>query len=231
MKRPLALLFVLALVDAHAQFFVQKLSQEQISNAEKTFVVTNAGDTLEGSISSFSATGNGITKFTLKVGTEKTKYELKNIQSISIIPGEASAYEDFALIPVLKNVKNEDFIKVLPQDGRVIYERILLPGKSEKYGLAQLLNPGFDKKIKVYVHPDANTDGNVTSVNGLMVDGGLDDKHYVSINGGQAFVIGNFGYSKKAPKLLYASCPIFGDTKLKWKSFAKHVFKFDQQCE
>ena len=29
----------------HAQFFVQKLPQDQMSMAEKAFVVTNAGDT------------------------------------------------------------------------------------------------------------------------------------------------------------------------------------------
>ena len=216
-----------------AQFFVQKLPQDQISWADETYLITNDGDTISGGRISGITSGNfGISKFTYKKGSEKMKFEIGVIQAIHIIPGETSQYQDIALLPIVKNLKNTEFIKVLPEDGLVIYERIALPGRNTRYALAQLLNPGFDSKIKVYAHPDASNDENVTTVNGLMVDGGLDNQHYVSVGGAQTFVLGSFGYRKKSPELLYSSCDVLkNDKKLRWRDFAKHVFTFDQTCE
>jgi hypothetical protein len=47
------------------------------------------------------------------------------------MPGQGSGYEDMALLPVLKNLKNKEFIEVLPIDGWVIYEKIRLPGSKK----------------------------------------------------------------------------------------------------
>jgi len=224
-----SLLLILITSSVQAQFFVQKLNQDQIPGAEKFYVVTNDNDTIYGKMSSQSLTDGVLTQFTLKKGKEKTKYNIEQVKAIGVIPGPFANYEDMALLPVLKDMKNEDFISVLPPDGWVYFERIRLPGKQERYQLAQVRNPGFDSKIKVYTHPDAD-DGGSTTVNSLTLTGEQDDQHYVSLNNERPFVLSWFKYRKSALEKLYNNCVVLSDKKLKWSEFAKHVFTFDQQC-
>ena len=222
--------YALLISFTNGQFFVQQLEQVQIQNPEDFYVVTADNDTINGKLSNCVFTDSLINRVTVKVGDEKIKLSLEQIQTIALIPNEAANYEDIALLPVLKGIKNGEFIEALPEDGWVFYEKIRLPGKRERYAMAQLLNPGFDSKLKVYAHPEASDNGS-SSLNGITLRGAQDDKHYVSVNQGAPFVIGIFQYRKKALESLYSNCSELKDQKLKWKDFAKHVFTFDQKCE
>lgn len=230
MKLLLALLFSVFTINCHAQFFVQQLDQMQIQNPNDFYLITNEGDTVRGILRGVSYTDSLISALTIKVGDEKSNYKVADIIKFAIIPGDAAAYEDIALGSVIKNMDNEEFIKVLPDGGWIFYERIQLPGKQERYELSQLLNPGFDSKIKVYAHPDANSTGS-TSISGITVGGALDNQHYVALVGERPFVIDDFRYRKLAQERLYGDCKLLADQKLKWKNFAEHVFTYDQKCE
>lgn len=229
MKPPLIAALTLIAISSYGQFFVQKLSQYEIQNAEKVSLITNELDTISGRVTSVSYIDSTLNKLTLKISGEKQKFALAQIKAIHIIPGEFADYEDMALVPVLKSAGNEEFIKVLPEDGLVIYEKIRLPGKRERYALTQLLNPGFDNKLKVYAHPEASSSGS-GSLNGLTLTGQRDNKHLVALNGARPFAINEFNYRKRALQEIYSSCALLKEQKLKWKDFAKHVFTFDQKC-
>ncbi len=213
----------------NAQIFVQKLSQDQILNLD-SYVVTQADDTVYGRISTVSSVGGTISRLTLKTGGEKIKFDIEGIKMLSVLPDDFTRFEETTILPALKTINNKDFISVLPEDGRVFYETIRLPGRQEQYILTQLLNPGFDSKIKVYAHPDAESAGS-TTVNGLAVDGGNDNVHFFSINGERPFQFDNWGYPKKAPERLFSNCEALMKDKLRWKDLPKHIWIYDQECE
>jgi len=230
MKPLLLSLFLCSASISYGQFFVQKLSQYEITNAERTYVITNDSDTLTGRITSISYLDSAVNRLTMKIDGEKQKLSIEQIKAIHIIPNELANYEDMALIPVLKSAGNEDFIEVLPEDGWVIYEKMRLPGRREQYILTQLLNPGFDSKVKVYAHPDA-TSGGSGSMNGLTLTGQRDNMHFVSVKGGRPFPINEFNYRKRSLNEIYGGCSELSYQKLRWKDFAKHMFTYDQKCE
>lgn len=213
-----------------AQFFVQKLGQDQLTYSQEIYIVTQEQDTLRGTLGGTTYIDGTISKLTLRQpGGEKIKLSLKDIQVLAVVPGEEAQYDDMALLPVLKELKNEDFLKVLPEGGWVFFERIQLPGKQERFILSQVVNPGFDSKIKVFVNPDAGDTGS-SSLNGLTLGGARDDSHYVSVAGGRPFLIGSFRYKKKALEKIYNNCAELKSQKLVWKDFAQHVFIYDQKC-
>ncbi|NQZ76098.1 MAG: hypothetical protein HRT61_08310 [Ekhidna sp.] len=230
MKYYLVIAFTtLILCKTQAQFFVQQLDQLEIANADEIYVVFSNGDTLTGEIRGAVYSDSLLTRFTLKAGDEWIKIAASDLQLLAIQPGLASNYKDIALLPIIRDIDNDDFIDVLPEDGWVFFERITLPGKRKAQALSQLLNPGFDQKLKIYKDPQSSNMGG-SSINGLLLEGGLDDSHLVSIDGAQTFRIGNFSYRKKSLDLLYNDCKALADQKLRWKDFAKHVFTYDQKC-
>ena len=56
-------------------------------------------------------------------------------------------------------------MEVLPKDGYVFFEKIKVPnmlGNQEFFQLAQVLNPGWDSKVKIYKHPDGESTGSTS---------------------------------------------------------------------
>lgn len=214
---------------AFTQFFVQKMPQNQITGTEQAYVVLINGDTLRGRINQISFQEDLIRQVTLKHNDQKLKLGIQQILAIGVIPPDRARYDDAALFPVLRSMKNKEFIEVLPDSGYVIYEKIRLPERQERYEMAQLLNPGFDSKIKVYAHPDAEDTG-FTKISGLAVEGLKDNVHYVSVMGEPIMELRDFRYRKRALSMLYSDCEALQGLKLKWKDFVDHVFTHFQGC-
>lgn len=208
---------------------MQRLTIDQLAGTE-VYVVTLAGDTIRGQYRGSTSNQNGLVRMTIKSGDEKMKLEASNMQLLAVQPGTFAQMGNVALFPALESIENEAFTEALPTDGWVFYERQRMPTKKERYQLLQVLNRGFDQKVKVYAHPNASSTGG-TSLNGIVVEGNLDNQHFVSVNGGPVFKIDNLGYKKRALKELYSNCELLAGKKLKWKDFARHVFQYDQECE
>lgn len=225
----ICLLFVLSITEASSQFFVQKLQQINIKGAEEAYVVIDTGDTIRGNISQVSYNNDLIKRLNFRSNGDKISVDVDDIKVFALIPLEDSGFDDTALGPIISGVKNKEFLEVLPQDGWLFYERIRVPGRQERYQLAQLLNPGFDTKIKVYAHPEAENDG-FTKVSGLTVGGLRDNIHYISVAGDAVFEFKNSQYRKKSLEQIFNHCPDLRNKKLKWKEFAKDVFLHFQKC-
>jgi hypothetical protein len=223
------LFFVLSTSQTFAQFFVQKLPQDKIQFAEEAYMLLSNGDTIRGKLGAVSFRDGFIDKINIRVNGERFSAKLADIDAFGVIPGQGSGYEDMALLPALKNLKNKEFIEVLPKDGWIIYEKIRLPGKQERYQLAQLLNPGFDSKIKVFEHPEGESTGS-TKVNGITLDGLRDNRFYVSVNGDRVIEITDLQYRKRALEQIFNFCTELRDKKLKWKEFPEDVFLHFQKC-
>lgn len=223
------LLLILGVSQASSQFFVQRLPQDKIKFSEEAYMVLTTGDTIRGKLGAVTYHGGFIDKINIRVNGEKFSADLNDIVSFAVIPGDRSGYDEMALLPVLRTIKNKEFIEVLPDDNWVIYEKIRIPGRQEEYQLSQLLNPGFDTKIKVFTHPQGESTGS-TNVNGITLDGLRDNRYYVSVYGAPVIEITDLQYRKRALDRIYNSCPEFRDKKLKWKEFPEDVFLHFQKC-
>ena len=108
------------------------------------------------------------------------------------------------------------------------YEQVKVRGK-DRYVLTQLLNPGFNKKIRVYDKPGAKT--GETSVNGIAVSGGSAKAYYVK-KGGKTYEITRLKYRKGQFKELFGDCP--GMIRFyrvpEFAMFAEHVLYYQMNC-
>lgn len=225
---------LLASLYSQAQFFVQQLPQDQILNNDKAYVVSNQGDTVKGviingSILRDSVNGDLLEAFTIKTDEGKIKYKMLEIKTLGVIPGVGAKHKDMPLLTTLKRASDTTFLKAVETEW-VIFERILLPGKREVYDLAQLVNPGFDSKIKVYTRREANDSGNLSFAS-ISLTGGENLSHLVSINNERPIRVTKRKYQKDGYNMVFKDCDMLSQGKLMWKEFAKHIFVYDTKCE
>lgn len=236
--RPIVVALALIITGAvHAQFFVPQLPDplpegQSILMMEEVYVVKNEGDTIRGKLSGVNGDIPNLRHITFKVAKkEKIRVMAEEIKTLAILPGPFITTEGGAVIDMLKGLDNEAFAAVLPEGDWMFFERQRLPQKRELYQFMQLLNPGFDSKIKVFAHPNGESTGGLEG-NGVQLTGGMENIYYVSVNGANVIEYQQMGYRKKALADLYDNCEaIAAIDKLKWKDFPKHVFTYDQKCE
>lgn len=218
------------MAQASAQFFVQQVKQTNIKGAETAYVVLTTGDTIRGTISQVSYQDSLITQVNFRNEGERLRFPIENITTLAVLNSSWIRKEEAALGPVLKSMKNKDFIDALPDDGYIIFEKIRLPGNQERYQLAQLLNPGWDTKIKVFKHPEAEITGYTKIALDITIGGLMENKYYFSVGGDKVFELSDFQYRKRGLERIFSSCPELRDKKLKWKELPEDVFTHFQKC-
>ncbi|WP_339697839.1 hypothetical protein [uncultured Roseivirga sp.] len=224
-----SLFLILGITQGYAQFFVQKLSQSEIYKADEAYVVLTSGDTIRGSVGTVTLNDGTLDKINIRENDERFAINIEDIVTLAVLPSSSTRFDDMALLPIIRNLKNKEFIEVLPEGGWVFFEKIQLPGKQERYQLSQLMNPGFDSKIKVYAHPEAESTGH-TKVSAITLEGLRDNTYFISVNGERVFQISDFQYRKRGFEKLFTNCPALKDKKLKWKEFPEDVFLHHQKC-
>lgn len=199
-------------------------------------ITTTEGEELQGKLFSGYITSGGIKSITIKdENGEKTKM---NADLISCMKVKASDMIKFWMVAEnagsIKEITNMDFNEVMNKE-YLIFEQALMPKKKDKPALVQLLNPGFDSKIKVYVDPKAKETKGVPKwmTAGVQVGGG-EDKSYLFVKNQEKSIKVKKGDYKKDFNELYDNCQIIMDTykgkKIKFKDLAGHVFIYDQLC-
>ena len=109
----------------------------------------------------------------------------------------------------------------------VIFQRALRP-KKEQYGLYQLVNPGFDDRIRVYDHPSGfKMMNNATG-------GRPTDHSFVVVKEGLGSLVVKKKLYQGQFERLFEDCPKFfryyPGTEPRFEDFAQHVFVYDQLC-
>lgn len=223
---------VLGMAQAHCQFFAQQIDQMNINGAEEAYIVIATGDTISGTISRVWYQDSLISKVRLKTGEDRLDFPIENIQTLAVIPDDFSPMEETGLNPVLKSLKNKEFIEALPEGDYVYFEKIRDPsyGRQEVYVLAQLLNKGWDDKIKVYRHPRAEIQES-TRISFDIALALVEDRYYVSVGGDPVIEFMSQQYRRRAMERIFNHCPELAKKKrLKWKEFAEDVFTHFQYC-
>lgn len=130
----------------------------------------------------------------------------------------------------IKKIIKTDFKEIIERE-YIIYEQALLPKKKDKYRLLQLLNPGFDHRIKVFQDPNAKETAGI-KIGGAKLVGGEDKSFLVVKDGAKSEKITKGKY-KKQFQILFGDCDlasVMDNSKMKFKNFAAHVFVYDQIC-
>ena len=196
-------------------------------------VVTTSGDEINGDIRLAVIGVRGLKSFTIKE-EDGTKHKFK-AEDVSHLKVKVDGFAKLEMIgekaSTLKNLTS-DFDEVAQRD-YIIYEKVQIPGK-DKYVLAQLLNPGWDNKIKVYHNPLGGEKG-TTSIGGIGISGGDEKTYIVLANEDPSFILKKGKYVKKDFTRVFGSCEHmmnnFEGKDRDFKNFAIHVFAHYQECD
>ncbi len=216
-------LFLFASIQIQAQFVTALTS---ISGPAE--VITLDGKILKGKLRSASFGSKGIMSFKLidekdiahkfkAAEVQQLKLKVDGLAKMEIIAEQSSNIEKLA---------NSNFKEVVERE-YILWQRVKQPGKEKCY-LLQLLNPGFDSKIKVYDLPNAKS--GETSVGDIAVSGNNATAYYVVTNG-ETYKISKSKYVKEGYKLLFNTCADMKEAKPDFKLFSAHVFYYDQACK
>ena len=103
--------------------------------------------------------------------------------------------------------------------------------KDQEMLLMQLLNPGFNSKIKVFHDPFA-AETMRAGFGGMTMAGGDDKSYYVQVGDNVAKKLKKKDYDDEY-KVLYSSCPTLltkvGE-KVRWTEFSKNVYEYTFEC-
>lgn len=112
----------------------------------------------------------------------------------------------------------------------IFFHQVAWPDKPGKYLLVQLLNEGWDSKIKVYDYPIKKTA--TTSIGGLAIAGN-EAKSFVVDYEGTITIIDRANYKKTHFEKMFSGCESVTALEDKFKSFqefALHVFLYETEC-
>ncbi|WP_296623479.1 hypothetical protein [Marivirga sp.] len=196
-------------------------------------VVTKSGDVIEGDIRTAFFGGKGLKSFRIKDAEtgDITRFKAEDVESVRI---KMDGWGKFSTVmeqtSSLQKMATADFNESVDRE-YIYYHTVLWPGKKNKYMLSQLLNAGFDSKIKVYDYPAKKTAS--AGIGGITVVGGNAKKYVVAIDG-ETHMVEKGKYKKRDFDLLFSDCEKLnsldkGDKD--WSDMAAHVFIYDTECK
>jgi hypothetical protein len=193
------------------------------------------GSEVAGRLTSASVINGYLDRFTIKNDAgEKIKLEPEDVVRLSV---KATATAKIAMATAstssIKEISNRDFSEINNREF-IIFETAMRHNKAGKIRLMQLLNPGFDSKIKVFADPNAQKTMGL-NVGGIRLTGG-EDKSYLLVRSGEekAILVKKVSYRKQFEEI-YKDCPAmlkhFEGDKIMWDDLAGHVFAYDAACK
>ncbi|MEO9802557.1 MAG: hypothetical protein ABJF04_04880 [Reichenbachiella sp.] len=219
-----------------SQGFIESLDQNAIAfiTGKPTKVIPASGEEFEGKLVAAGVINGYLNKITIKKedGT-KIKLEPENVKRLSVKISKLAKLSMMAeSTQSIKTVANSNFSEIANRE-YIIFESGLRDKKKDKPRLMQLLNPGFDSKIKVFADPNAKETRGI-GVAGVKLTGGVDKSYMFVVNGEKAVKVKKGNYKSNFDEL-YLGCPkmveTFSGEKTKWNDVAGHVFVYDQVCE
>ncbi|MDW3193332.1 MAG: hypothetical protein R8G66_13250 [Cytophagales bacterium] len=205
---------------------------EELPTPADVEITLKDGNEIQGRVTSVMSVNGTIRSITVRdVDKNKFKFKAEEMQVMKVRMTELAKLESIGnSSSSLMEMLNADFEEIISREW-VIYEQALLPKKKTKYALLQLLNPGFDSRIKIYQNPDANETGE-TSIGGFAVTGGEDTSYLMVKDGAKSAKVKKASYRKSFPEI-FDGCEALNEykDKPKFRDFAAHVFLFNKECE
>ena len=225
-----ALFFGAAVQRLQAQYFLTPVNALLNSDAQ---IVLIDGSVVKGKVTSSTLGDKGLVSIGLKdEAGAKYKFKPEQVKSVRCSITKMMKLELFSdKTSNLGRLANPTFNELKERD-YVEFEQVEWPDKPGKFLLSQLLNPGFDSKIKVYDYPGKKT-GNV-SVVGIPVKGN-EARVFIVRKGDQILMVDKRRYEKEHFATLFADCPavvssLSSDEK-GFNYFAAHTFTYENDCK
>ncbi len=236
MKNSIVIFFLFLGISSFCQGFIAGIDEENISLLMNKPVIANlaSGEELSGRLVSAVSINGYLDKIAIKMENgEKVKLKPEDILRLMIKTSELAKLSMIADATVsIKKMTGTDFEEIVNRDF-FVFETAMRSNKRGKLRLMQLLNPGFDSKIKVFADPNAQKTGGI-DIGGFQLTGGA-DKSYLFVENEEKAVKVKKGSYKKNFNELFKSCPemvkAFEGKKIKWNDVAGHVFLYDQICK
>jgi hypothetical protein len=242
MKHLFFIVFWLLVTLCFSQEFVQPY-EDEIPLSFDCYAVTNQGDSVVGKPVLVIGMARGIRKITLitsegekKVfrADELTKLGFKNngvVNTFSIIERSSS----------IKKIATTNWKQIFNRE-YIVFQHTLLPS-GKRHVMMQILNPGFDTRIKVFYSngsrktfgvrvplPPSMKIGPMTS-NGLRLTGGMQRVYWISKNNDKVYKVKKGRYNKKTFLKIFGDSPEMTDAfnrPYRFKNFPEHVFYYDR---
>lgn len=202
MKNKLYILaiFLLATSFAHAQSFMEGF--DRFSSKKPAYLTLQNGQKVEGTIEDLDRKKGNISEITLKVNGKKKTFAPEEIKEMYL---PASGLDKFSKqmevgTNLSKDLKSE---RVSEGYGYFEFTEVEMKGKIKPL-LMQLVNIGFENKIKVYFDPFARE--TVSVGYGPLKVGGLDRSYYVKQGDKPAYKITKSNYEEWGTEAM-KDCP------------------------
>jgi hypothetical protein len=221
------------------QEFIQPF-EESIPPSANCYVIKLNGEKIEGKMI-FGVSGpRGLTS--IKIATSKgetIRLTAKEMKAVAFRSNKlTTAVAVLNRTESIKKASQTDWREIFDRD-YIVYEQVLLPS-GKKYAMMQLLNPGFDSKIRVYYSVGSSkTTGISMPFPGLpgpasvQLTGGLPRAYWVTKDNGKAMKLRKGNYNKRHFKKLFGDCEYMNESfsrPFKFKEFPLHVLQYDRKC-
>jgi len=206
MKNILLLFVLLLSLGSYGQGFVTPLEAEDIYLMKSATVTLNDNSQMIGNKFTTWMLNNGmLTSFTLKtLNGDKVKLNAEGVKSVKIETDERAKAMMFMENISMNKIVHNDYAFLEHLD-TVYYERVDV--KDGKYRLLQLLNPGFDQYIKVYLDPNAKSTSTSSTMGGF---GSGEDKSFYIKKGDRSFLLTKKNYKNEFNNL-FGDCQALMD--------------------
>lgn len=199
-------------------------------------VVTKDGKVVEGDIRTAMFSGKGLKSFRIKDEEtgEKIRFKAEEVESLRI---KMDAWAKFATkmeqTSSIQKISKANFDEAVDRE-YIYYHSVKWPNKKNKYILSQLLNAGFDSKIKVYDYPSGKKTASV-GVAGMSIAGGNAKEYVVKLEGEEeTYMALKRKYDDEYFDTFFTNCDKLTSLEKndkEWNEFAAHVFIYETECE
>jgi len=214
-----------------AQQFSTMIDSENIAWLRDYTIKTVDGEEFKADkLSSFSVTNGRLKSFSFKT-EDGVKHKFKADQIVELRArltkvAKAATISDNATKGI-KSAVTTDYAGIVAEN-LVRFNSVVYNKKNEKKALLQLINYGFDQKLKVY--PDPNSESGTTSIDGMVVSGGQIRTYFV-VKGDESFTIDKKSY-KKLYETIFSDCDAMkvDHKSISIENMSKDILKYNQFC-
>lgn len=232
MRLTIISVFILFLISTmSAQQFSTMIDSENIAWLRDYTIKTVDGEEFKADkLSSFSVTNGRLKSFSFKT-EDGVKHKFKADQIVELRArltkvAKAATISDNATKGI-KSAVTTDYAGIVAEN-LVRFNSVVYNKKNEKKALLQLINYGFDQKLKVY--PDPNSESGTTSIDGMVVSGGQIRTYFV-VKGDESFTIDKKSY-KKLYETIFSDCDAMkvDHKSISIENMSKDILKYNQFC-
>lgn len=198
----------------------------------KAIVIKQNGDSIRGKVT-WMFTAENIKQLTVKDDQDvKHKFEEEDIKQVLVEFSKMDKIATSMQATSLKDMSQTSFDQVFNTD-YFIWEPAVTPKKG-KLKVLQLVNPGFDSKMKIYRNPTSQETGGM-GIGGMKLTGGIEKSYFLVRPGSDiAIELTKGDYKKQFFDVFVKACPemekVLNGNKPDWDDLPKHVFYYFQNC-